>query len=361
MVSVFLLAAALLQPNPGGSDHSTLFDKLNSRDYFVREAATIELGKRGEKLLPEIRERRATAEELEVAERLLRIERAIVHSVRNSAAGGFRMAIFEPAEFIRGSPAREKGRQPDEAPHPVQFEKTFLVARNEVTQDQFEKFLGFNPSGFSANGENKAKVKDLKTGTFPVESVTWYDALAFCNALSAKDGYDPYYELEDVKKNGDRIAQATVTVKGGRGYRLPTEAEWEYACRAGSATRFHFGEDCTGVEGNYKCIISGGYGGSVEKPGLGRTAPVGGYAANRAGLRDTHGNVAEWCWDCYERDYPVAKVALVDPSGPAAGTHRIVRGGSWLVTDTHCRSASRHRLTPDEFKDFVGFRVARTP
>jgi formylglycine-generating enzyme required for sulfatase activity len=217
-----------------------------------------------------------------------------------------------------------------------------------------------NPSWFARTGGGKDRVAGLDTGRFPVEKVTWFDAVDFCNKLSELDGYDPYYKLADVTRDGDSITAAAVTAAGGNGYRLPTEAEWEYACRADTATPFQFGQVRTGNEGNFKTVFPGGYGGPGKTVDLGRTAKVGSYPVGGWGLTDMHGNAAEWCGDWYDKDYYL-KSPVDDPGGPAAGQHRVLRGGSWLLTNTSCRSASRFWLPPGESTYYTGFRVARGP
>jgi formylglycine-generating enzyme required for sulfatase activity len=163
-----------------------------------------------------------------------------------------------------------------------------------------------------------------------------------------------------VQRQGETIKSAVVTVRGGNGYRLPAEAEWEYACRARTTTRFHFGNSNSGREANVKAVIAGGYGGPSREVALGRTTKVGSYKPNPWELYDMHGNVEEWCQDWYERDYYVNS-PLEDPLGPERGSHRVSRGGSWLVTDSGSRSASRMGQLPSASNYYTGFRVARTP
>jgi formylglycine-generating enzyme required for sulfatase activity len=139
--------------------------------------------------------------------------------------------------------------------------------------------------------------------------------------------------------------------KAGRKYRLPTESEWEYACRTGTNTPFHFGSELNGRQAN--CDGTVPYGTDSDGPYLKKTTPVGKYPANAWGLYDMHGNVWEWCSDWYG-EYPAG--SLTNPSGPATGSIRIVRGGSWLDDAVYCRSANRRKVP--SFRCYLGFRVA---
>ena len=192
----------------------------------------------------------------------------------------------------------------NEEQHEVSITKPFYLGVYVVTQAEYEKVMGNNPSWFSAKGDGKDKVKDMDTGQFPVEKVSWDDAVAFCKKLS---------ELPEEKK-------------AGRVYRLPTEAEWEYACRAGTKTAFHYGDSLSSKQANFNGNFP--YGGADKGPYLGRTAKVGSYAANAFGLYDMHGNVWEWCQDWYDENY-YKNSPKEDPPGPAQGLHRVVRGGGW--------------------------------
>ena len=366
-VCVLAVAAAAPPPEPSPEEEERkkvrvreAVRQLGSPEYRDREAATMELQELGEVALPDLREATGSPDP-EVRRRAQWLLMTVLRAAGKSKSTGLTMTPVLPGEFEMGSPKSERLRQPDEALHPVRITRSFLIGTYEVTQDEYRKVTKTNPSWFSATGGGKEKVRALETGRFPVEQVSWFDALDFCNRLSELDGYPPYYKLADVKRDADgSITAAAVTVPGGRGYRLPTEAEWEFACRAWTRTMFHYGQYSSGRELNAKVVTPGGYGGPGETIHLGRTAAVGAYKPNRRGLYDMHANVGEWCADWYDKDY-YANSPADDPPGPEKGTHRAVRGGSWLVSDTSCRSAVRAMLVPGDRTYTVGFRVARTP
>ena len=197
--------------------------------------------------------------------------------------------------------------------------KCFFLGVTEVTQKQYEKVMGENPSGLSPKGAYADRIKTLDTSSFAVESVSWDDAAKFCKKLSAKEG---------------------------RAYRLPTEAEWEYACRAGSITCYCFADDSAEL-GKY---------GWVGENSDWRTHPVGKKKANAWGLHDMHGNVQEWCSDWYGRDYYRNSPAN-DPKGPSKGLSRVSRGGCYHSSAANCRSAVRHWDLPTTRLARIGFRV----
>jgi formylglycine-generating enzyme required for sulfatase activity len=229
---------------------------------------------------------------------------------RNSI--GMDLMLIPPGEFLMGSPAFEDGRQANETQHKVTLTKPFFMGITEVTQLQFFRVLRKNPSKF-------------KAVEHPVEQVTWEDAVEFCARLS------------------DLPAEKRV----GRVYRLPTEAEWAYACRAGTKTAYSFGDSKSEL-GDYAWY---------DKNSENTTHPVGQKKLNPWGLYDMHGNVWEWCQDWYG-DYPGGK--LTDPTEPSSGSYRVCRGGSWRNYSEGCRSALRFRRTPGSWAYFLGFRVLRS-
>ncbi|MFQ3652513.1 MAG: formylglycine-generating enzyme family protein [Gemmataceae bacterium] len=249
---------------------------------------------------------------------------------------GMELTLLPPGEFWMGSPPGEPGRHPDEHPqHRVRLTRAFYLGTMPVTQDQWTKVMRFNPSWFREGGNAANRVEGLDTRNFPVERVSWFDAEAFCQALS--------------KWPEERQA--------GRVYRLPTEAEWEYACRAGTTTLFHFGNDLSSDQANLDG--SNPEGQAPRSIYLGRTCPVGQYPSNAFGLFDMHGQVWEWCQDWFSEDYYQNSPA-VDPPGPSPTARRALRGGGWYYGARIARSAYRYRYEPDARHHDFGLRVACT-
>ncbi len=274
-----------------------------------------------------------------------------------TGVGGIRLKLISAGTFLRDSPDGEGS--PNEHPQREIRISAFYLGIHEVTQSQYQAVMDKNPSYFSSAGEGKDTVGNQSTDQHPVETVSWMDAVQFCNDLSKKEGLTPFYAIKGT----------TVTVPDwqGKGYRLPTEAEWEYACRAGSTAKYSFGDDPKELgehawyDGNSK--INGNY----------STHPVGQKRENKFGLFDMHGNVWEWCWDGYDKGYYKTS-SDVDPKGPDSGIHRVLRGGSYNYNPTDlarptasgsCRasatgaSASVSRgLTTEHFYTFTAPRIS---
>jgi formylglycine-generating enzyme required for sulfatase activity len=259
---------------------------------------------------------------------------------------GIKMKLIQPGTFEMGSPRSESDRSDDETRHDVEITRPFYLGVYEVTQGEFHAVMGRNPSWFAANGDR-----------CPVERVSWYDAVEFCNTLSEQEDFPPYYSITDpIRGPSGILARATVQVWGGTGYRLPTEAEWEYACRAGTTTPFHFGYALNGREAN----VDGNFPYGVVEKGPYRqvTTIVGSYHPNAFGLYDMHGNVWEWCWDWYDELY-FRNSPLSDPQGPPDGVSRVMRGGSWDHEAGFARAADRSEREPTEDRSVFGFRIAK--
>ena len=246
---------------------------------------------------------------------------------------GMKLALIPPGKFLMGSPADEAEHDTDESQHEVVITKPFYMGVYEVTQREYERVMPKNLSVFNS--------KNGGSPEHPVDQVLWQEAVEFCKKLS---------ELPEEKS-------------AGRVYRLPTEAEWEYACRAGTKTVFYFGNSLSSTQANFNGRFP--YSGMDEGGAyLQKTAKVGSYKPNAFGLYDMHGNVAEWCSDWYDPEY-YGHSPKEDPQGPAKGVvatgfggfYHVVRGGSWLDEGRGCRAAYRFRYMPSDRYRIVGFRV----
>jgi formylglycine-generating enzyme required for sulfatase activity len=278
---------------------------------------------------PQRRQQEARAQELLAAG-----VRPCVPELVNSI--GMRLALIPPGSFLMGSPAGERIYNPEETPrHPVEITRAFYLGVFPVTQAQYARVMGVNPSRFTRHGGGAGAVVGLDTRTFPVESVSYDDAAAFCRRLS---DWPP-----------ERRA--------GRSYRLPSEAEWEYACRAGVwSTPFHFGRTLLRGHANYHGSLRRG---DRQCSCQTRPTPVGSYRPNAWGLYDLHGNVWEWCSDWYGGGFYHTSPAE-DPTGPACGHRRVLRGGGWGTPADLCRCAVRGHNARDARCDCNGFRVTLT-
>jgi formylglycine-generating enzyme required for sulfatase activity len=256
---------------------------------------------------------------------------------------GMTLKRIPAGEFLMGSPADREGAEDDEKPqHSVRITRDFYLGVYEVTQAQYKDVMDNNASWFSATGGGKDIVAGLSTDRHPVENVSWLDAVKFCNRLGAMEGLAAFYEID-----GETVR---VPDRARAGYRLPTEAEWEYACRAGKPTEYSFGDDAS-VFGSY-AWFSGNSDGASH--------PVGEKSPNGFGLYDMHGNVWEWCSDWYDDGY-YQRSPLIDPPGGSGASSRVSRGGGWSSDPRFARSANRVWFVPGD-RDFnPGFRVALVP
>jgi formylglycine-generating enzyme required for sulfatase activity len=236
------------------------------------------------------------------------------------------MRRLPPGKFQMGSPETEPGRFSSEKQHEVEIKTPFAISVTEVTQGQYAAVMGKNPSEFQGDAAR------------PVENVTWLDAVKYCNRLSEREGLSPCYQIE-----GDQVKWPEGLKC--RGYRLPTEAEWEYAARADGTTAY---------SGSAEVDEVAWYDANSEKA----PHPVGSKRGNAWGLHDFSGNVWEWVWDRYSSDYE--KLPPVDPTGPESGSFWLSRGGSWVFDARHARVAYRSRDDPGYRFGYQGFRLSRS-
>jgi formylglycine-generating enzyme required for sulfatase activity len=253
---------------------------------------------------------------------------------------GLKLVRIEPGSFLMGTTkeqidqllrlfpdSKREWFDAEQPQHPVKITRPFFLGTHPVTQGQYKAIMGSTPSHFKGSDD------------LPVENVSWLDAVSFCNKMSEKDKRTPFYRI-----NGTDVADV-----GGNGYRLPTEAEWEYACRAGMAGLFPWGDDI-GKQGEHVWFSDN----SDSK-----THPVGQKRPNAWGLYDMLGNVWEWCADWYDEKYYASSPSVaVDPPGPPKASSRVRRGGSWDYFAGDCRPAYRYRDAPENRDYDLGFRVA---
>ena len=252
------------------------------------------------------------------------------------------MVRINGGTFTMGSPANEPDRNDNEVQHQVTV-SSFYMGKYEVTQKEYQEVMGTNPS--NSKGDN-----------LPVTNVSWFDVVEYCNKRSQKEGLTPAYTISGrIPATGYPITSATVTWnRNANGYRLPTEAEWEYACRAGTTTPFSTGNNITTSQANYNG--NNPYNNNAKGTYRESTTPVGSFAPNAWGLYDMHGNVIEWCWDWYG-DY--TNMAQTDPTGASSGSGRVRRGGGWGSSAAGVRSADRSGITPSYRSIDRGFRLVR--
>jgi len=237
--------------------------------------------------------------------------------------------------FTMGSLSNEQGRASEEGPHRQVTVSSFYMSQYPVTQSEYEKIMGNNPSHF-------------KGPNLPVEQADWYDAIQFCNKKSQRENLMSVYTI--TVKDDSRVV---VWDRNANGYRLPTEAEWEYACRAGTSTMFSFGRTINTNQTNYNGMSP--YDSYAQGENRKRTTPVNSFPANPWGLNDMHGNVYEWCWDWFG---VYVGFDVDDPDGASFGNNRVLRGGAWDSSLPQLRSASRYSAPPlGTKKSNIGFRI----
>lgn len=258
--------------------------------------------------------------------------------------------LIQGGVFQMGSPEEEAWRSEDEVRHTVKV-SDFYMSAYELTQAEYQEITGENPSSFLG--------EDL-----PVENISWLDAVFYCNARSEREGLTPAYTVDGTDITWDRSAD---------GYRLPTEAEWEYACRAGTTTPFNTETSISAEEsnyyGHYPYEIEDNYfsqGNLTTRPGEYRqtTVPVTSFSPNQWGLYNMHGNVGEWVWDYYgaydsTNESAVGAEEQIDPTGAETGTLRVYRGGGWNDFAKNMRSAYRAALAGDKGSFNIGMRLVR--
>jgi formylglycine-generating enzyme required for sulfatase activity/serine/threonine protein kinase len=269
---------------------------------------------------------------------------------------GMKFVLIPPGEFTMGSTPEEIAAalkdagedkywqeriQSEATQHKVILTQPIYLGVNEVTQAEYEKVMAVNPSHFARMGMGKEAVAELETAGHPVEMVSWNDAAEFCAKLSQQEKLKPFYFR----------AGETITPLGGTGYRLPSEAEWEFACRAGTTTKYWIGD-------KDEDLVRAGW--FLRKSG-GRTHAAGELQANPFGLYDIHGNVWEWVQDGWDATYygQFSEKPAVNPSSPlSAGSQRVIRGGYWNITASRCRSPFRDASAPTGRYRGIGFRAS---
>ncbi len=245
----------------------------------------------------------------------------------------YRFHYCPAGSFTMGNPTSENYRDDNETQHRVELTNGFWMLETEVTQAMWKSLMGSNPSYFSSSGGGSSKVSGMDTSNFPVENVSWTDCQDFIEKLNS-GGYAP----------------------SGFQFRLPSEAQWEYACRAGTTTAYFWGSSLNGDKAN--CDGNYPYGTSTKGRYLVRTTEVGSYDPNRWGLRDMHGNVLEWCEDLYDAKYYEESNNVQNPINVTQGSDRVLRGGGWSSIAEYCRSANRSAFDPTYRFSYFGFRLA---
>jgi len=265
----------------------------------------------------------------------------------------FEMVLISGGNFIMGSD--DDGAAACIAPRPERtvMVDSFYIGKYQITQVHYLELMGTNPSFFQSTNIPSG----VNGNNLPVETVNWYNAVEFCNKISERDGFNPAYNIDKINKDPnnaeelDTIKWMVSLIDGSDGYRLPTEAQWEYACRAATTTAYNTGDTISNETGWYNANSSG------------RTQEVGKKAPNAWGLYDMHGNVWEWCWDYVnfggDNYYDIAPDPDTNPLGLNSGNRRAERGGSWKSPPNRVTSSYRERYRPHNTSYDLGFRVVR--
>lgn len=322
-----------------------LLDSIESERYRVQDlfqrAESLRLQRRYAEFSSLVEElRKSPYARKEQAFELGKLDAFLTSANRDAATGGINrredvlvpMAEGGPLELVWIAPGtfemgsrEESGRESDERSFTANLTRGFWIGRYEITQAQYQAIMGKNPSHFIALG-----------GEAPVEQVDWFDAMEFCGRLTERE------------REAGRLPE-------GSFFTLPTEAQWEYACRAGTSTPFAFGEQLDATQANFNGNFP--YGGAPQGEFRQSTMEVGSFQPNGFGLYDMHGNVREWCRSWYG---PYPPGIRDDPVGPLMGEERAVRGGSWFNSARFCRSAERSSNEPHYQGDLLGFRIVLT-
>ncbi|GHU21324.1 hypothetical protein FACS1894172_14560 [Spirochaetia bacterium] len=348
---------AVSELNKKNAEISKLEQDITSKDSIISglEARFNEFTAQNERLKTELEQKTASLQDVEREKLALsaNLEKA-ASELNKKNAENEKQSTVTPANFARipggtftmGSPESEPDRNDNEVQHKVTV-SSFSMSKYEVTQKEWVEVMGNNPSYF-------------KGDSLPVENVSWYDAIEYCNARSQEEGLTPAYTINKSLKDSnntnssDGLKWVVTWDRNANGYRLPTEAEWEYACRAGTPTPFSTGNNITTDQANYDGRYP--YNGNAKGAYRQKTIDVGNFAPNAWGLYDMSGNVWEWCWDWYGN---YSSSSQADPTGAAVGSNRALRGGSWDYYAGTLRSAARSRSSATDRDDLVGFRVVR--